>query len=310
VRIVFFGTPELAVPTLDALHHHHEVAAVVCRPDKPQGRSSKLVPPPVKGWALEHGVPVEQPVKLNDGAFERWLRAQRPELCVLVAYGRILKEPILDVPRHGFLNLHPSLLPKYRGPSPIQAAVLHGDEKTGLTVIRLSMETDAGDILVQDVIDIMPEDTTASLTERLAPLGANVMLRAVGLVEDEEAVFTPQDHERASYTSMLRKEDGAIHWAWPAARIHNLVRAAIPWPIAYCRYERQTMRVLKTRVLDVPSTAPPGTISEVGRDAFTVATGDGDLEVLEVQMPGKRAMAVGAFLRGHKLAAGDRLEDG
>src|SRR5690606_24871821 len=133
----YFGTPELAVPTLETLHHHHTVAAVVCQPDKPQGRSSKLVPPPTKVFALRHGIEVHQPTKLNDGNFEAWLREQQPELCVLVAYGRSLQEPIIEVPPNGFLNLQPSLLPLYRGPSPIQSAVLNGDEKTGLTIMRL-----------------------------------------------------------------------------------------------------------------------------------------------------------------------------
>lgn len=310
VRIVFFGTPELAVPTLAMLHHHHEVVALVCQPDKPQGRSSKRIPPPTKAWALDHDVPVQQPVKLNDGAFESWLRDRRPELCVLVAYGRILKEPILEVPPHGFLNLHPSLLPRYRGPSPIQSAVMDGEDKTGLTIMRLTMEVDAGDILLQEEVDIMPDDTTASLMQRLGPLGGNLMLRAVGMIEDGNATFTPQDARYATFTHTMEKRDGAIAWRWTAQRIHNLVRAAIPWPVAYCRFHGETMRVLKTRVLEDPTTLAPGTIADVNRSALTIATGDGCVEILELQMPGKRAMAVADFLRGHSIAAGDRIEDG
>lgn len=309
MRIVYFGTPELAVPTLETLHRHHTVAAVVCQPDKPQGRSKKLVAPPTKTWAVERGVEVHQPTRLNDGGFESWLRDQRPELCVLVAYGRILQEPILEVPPNGFLNLHPSLLPQYRGPSPIQSAVLHGDEKTGLTIMRLTMEVDAGDVLLQEEVDIMPDDTTASLTERLGPLGANLMLRAVGMVDDETAEFSPQDHTRATFTHTLQKKDGAIEWHWPATRIHNLVRAAIPWPVAHCRFHGETVRILKTRVLADPAAAAPGTITDVGREILTVATGDGYLDVLEIQVPGKRAMPVADFLRGHTIAAGDRFED-
>ena len=310
MRIVYFGTPGLALPTLETLHRHHELAALVCQPDKPQGRSKKPVPPPTKAWAVEHGVPVLQPAKLNDGAFETWLRDQRPELCALVAYGRILKEPILEVPSHGFLNLHPSLLPCYRGPSPIRTAVMHGETKTGLTVMRLTMDVDAGDVLLQEEVDIMPDDTTASLTERLGPLGANLMLRGVGMIEDGTAVFTPQDSSRATFTRTFQKKDGAIEWHWPALRIHNLVRAAIPWPVAYCRYNGEAVRILKTHVLDIPSTLDPGTVAQVGPDRLTVATGDGHVEILEIQMPGKRAMAVSDFLRGHTMTAGDRFEDG
>ncbi len=310
MRIVYFGTPELAVPTLDSLHHHHDVAAVVCQPDRPQGRSGTPAPPATKVWAFEHDVPVQQPVKLNDGAFEAWLRDQRPELCVLVAYGRILKEPILETPPHGFLNLHPSLLPKYRGPSPIQSAVLHGEETTGLTVMRISMDIDAGDILLQEGVDIMPDDTTASLSARLGRLGADIMLRGVGMMEDGSAEFTPQDHAAATYTHVFQKKDGAIDWHWPAARIHNLVRASIPWPAAQCVYQGKVTRILQTRVSDIPATVAPGTVVETGRDCICVATGDGHIEILELQLPGKRAMAVSEFLRGHRMAPGEHFDHG
>ena len=171
MRTVFFGTPELAVPALAAVAAHHNVTAVVCQPDRPKKRSKRPVPPPTKAWAVEHEIPVHQPLKLNDGAFEAWLKEQRPELCAIAAYGRLLKQPILDVPPEGWLNIHPSLLPRYRGPSPIQSAILNGDPVTGVSIMRLTLEMDAGDVLLQEETPVADDDTTESLSARLAQLG-------------------------------------------------------------------------------------------------------------------------------------------
>ena len=304
LRIVFFGTPELAVPCIEAVTARHTVTAAVCQPDKPKGRGRKLVAPPVKAWAEEHGIPVVQPVKLNDGAFEAWLRTQQPDVCVLAAYGRLLRQPILDVPRHGFLNLHPSLLPKHRGPAPIRGALLEGAEVTGVTIMRLSLEMDAGDLLLQEEAPIRPDDTALTLTPRLAEQGAALMVRALELVETGQAVFTPQDDSQATFTRMFAKEDGRIRWDRPARDLHNLVRAAQPWPAAQCAFRGETFRILKTEIIEGDAEDSPGTIVEVGKDRLVVATGAGRLAVLELQAPGKRAMAVADFLRGHEIAPG------
>ncbi len=309
MRIVFFGTPELAVPSLEGVARAHEVAAVVCQPDKPQGRSNKLVPPPVKVWAEEHGIAVAQPTALNDGTFERWLRDLQPDLCALVAYGRLLKQPILDIPHHGFLNMHPSLLPRHRGPSPIQTAILCGDTETGVTIMRLDAGMDTGDMLLQERAPIAPDDTTASLTERLASFGAELLVRGIGLVASGEAVFTPQDPAAATVTRRYEKQDGRIRWAASAREIHNLVRAAVPWPVAHCMFHGEVCRIHKTAPLDELTSAEPGVVMRVERDRIVVAAGSGALAVLEVQVPGKRAMAVSDFLRGHSVAAGESLED-
>ncbi len=308
MRIVFFGTPALAVPPLAAITERHEVCSVVCQPDRPQGRGRKPAPPPVKSWAEEHGIPVHQPAKLNDGAFEEWLRAQQPELCALAAYGRLLKQPILDVPRHGFLNLHPSLLPKYRGPSPIQAAILNGDAVTGVTIMRISLEMDAGDILLQEEAPIAEDDTTATLTERLAHQGAALFVEALDLIAMGKAQFRPQPSEGVSHCRMLSKADGNIRWEEPAEHIHNLVRAAIPWPVAYSVLNGVTLRIHKTKVVDTPAQGSPGTITAIGKDDIHVATGEGTLAVLHVQPPGKRPMTVGEYLRGRQVAVGDRFQ--
>lgn len=310
MRIIFFGTPEIAVPSLDAVACAHEVLAVVCQPDKPQGRSDKLVAPPAKQWAEAHGIPCVQPVKLNDGTFEAWLRAQTPELCVLVAYGRILKQPLLDVPPHGFLNMHPSLLPRHRGPSPIQTAILRGDETTGISIMRLDAGMDTGPLLLQEPHPVEPDDTTLSLTRRLADAGAAALVRALTLVAEGRAVYRPQSGKGVTVTRTYSKEDGRIRWAAPARDIHNLVRAAVPWPVAHCAYKGAVCRLLKTAVIadSVPG-AVPGTVTSVGKDRVTVAAGEGQVAILEFQAPGKRAMPMGDYLRGHSMSAGERFED-
>lgn len=308
MRIVFLGTPELAVPSLELLAARHTVTAAVCQPDKPQGRSAKLVPPPVKVRALELGIPVHQPAKLNDGAFEAWLNNQAPEACALVAYGRILKEPILAVPPRGILNLHPSLLPKYRGPSPIQSAILAGDTETGITIMRIEMETDAGAILLQRAHPIAPDDTTASLTEKLARAGADMLLEGVDRVAQGKAVFTPQDHSRATHCRMISKEDARIDWRMPAQEIHNRVRAFVPWPVAYATLDGEVLRIYATRVLPEASNETPGTITEVARDSIVVATGSGRLAIDRLQAAGKKPMNTADFLRGRRITAGSSFE--
>jgi len=309
VRVVFCGTPSLAVPTLAAVAQAHEIAAVVCQPDRPKGRSKRPVPPPVKAWALEHGIPVHQPEKLNDGAFAAWLEDLVPEIGVLVAYGRILKAPILAAPRHGWLNMHPSLLPRWRGPSPIQSALLHGDNETGVSIMQLSEEMDAGDVLLQQASAIGVDENHISLSERLSLLGAEMMVEALELVATGKAPFSPQDESLATYCQLIRKEDGRIRWADTAEAIHNLVRASVPWPVAHCLYEGEVFRIHEARALPESTSATPGTVIGVEKDRFVVATGEGALEVLAVQAPGKRIMTSQAFLLGHGLAPGARFED-
>ncbi|MBP8129446.1 MAG: methionyl-tRNA formyltransferase [Candidatus Hydrogenedentes bacterium] len=309
MRIVFCGTPGLAVPTLAAIAECHHVVAVVCQPDKPQGRSAKPAPPPVKSWALDRGIPVHQPVKLNDGAFEVWLREQQAGIGVLAAYGRLLRQPILEATAHGWLNMHPSLLPRWRGPSPIQSAVLNGDLETGVSIMRLNAEMDAGDVLMRESTPIGPEENAAELTARLAGLGAALMVRALELVERGDARFTPQDASRATYSKMIEKRDGHIAWNRPAQQIHNLVRGCIPWPAAQCGFHGQACKLLCTRIVPEPAGAPPGTVVTVMKDEIHVAAADQRVAILEFQAPGKRAMLMGEFLRGHRIGLGDRFED-
>jgi methionyl-tRNA formyltransferase len=308
LRIVFFGTPELAVPSLAALCEAFEVTALVCQPDRPKGRNKMPQPPPTKAWAAAHGLPVHQPTKLNDGAFEVWLRAQRPGLCALVAYGRILKQPILDVPPHGFLNMHPSALPKYRGPAPIQGAILNGETETAITIMRLDADMDSGDVLLQQPFAIDPCDTTGTLSEKLAQHGAERMVEAVRRIESGTAIFTPQHHAAATYTKMLNKADGAIDWTQPAPAIHNLVRAANPWPMAQATLDGETYRILKSRVEDRSLAVEPGVTIQSDACNLIVATGDGALAIEIIQAPGKKPLPIAEFLRGRTIPEGSRFE--
>ncbi|NUM53279.1 MAG: methionyl-tRNA formyltransferase [Candidatus Hydrogenedentes bacterium] len=311
MRIVFFGTPELAVPSLAALAEEHDIAAVVCQPDRPSGRGKGLTPPPTKVWAVDRGIAVNQPVKLNDGSFEAWLRGQRPDICALTAYGRILKQPIIDVPPHGILNMHPSLLPLYRGPSPIQSALMNAEVETGVTIMRLTMDMDAGDIVLQQRVAIDPADTGETLTNRLAELGGRMLREAVDRVAAGTATFTPQDHSRATYCRLIEKRDGQIDWSKSAREIHSLVRAAQPWPTAHCVLENETVKILRTAIASDSSDSSsnaPGTVLEVLKDRVHVSTGSGVIAILTIQAPGKRAMPVADFLRGHPVQPGQRFE--
>ncbi|HEO72045.1 MAG TPA: methionyl-tRNA formyltransferase, partial [Candidatus Hydrogenedentes bacterium] len=286
MRLVFFGTPELALPSLRAVAERYDVRAVVCQPDKPQGRRRELRPPPVKAWALEHDIPVVQPSELNDGAFEAWLREQAPDVCPLAAYGRILKQGILEVPPHGFINVHPSLLPKYRGASPIQTAILEGETVTGVSIMRLDAGMDTGDIVLQREMAIAPDDTAGTLTEKLAGLGAELLVEALDLIASGKAVLFPQDDSRATTTRPFEKADGRIDWTQPAEHIHNLVRAMNPWPVAHCLLEGEVCRIHKTEVLDEPAEAEPGVVVRVEKDRVVVAAGEGCLAILVFQAPG------------------------
>lgn len=308
MRIVFFGTPELAVPTLSALHQHHQVTAAVCQPDKPRGRNKQLAPPPVKVFAESIGIPVVQPGKLNDGQFEVWLKEQAPDLCALVAYGRILKQPILDVPRHGFLNVHPSRLPAYRGPAPIQGALLDGLSETAVTIMQIDAGMDAGPILLQAPLRIEDDDNAGTLTEKAGELGARLMVEAIALVEAGNAQFVPQNDADATFTKLLEKKDGRIDWSQPAADIYNLIRAATPWPGAQAQLAGKPIRILKSRVIDTTAAAPPGEVIQADREGFHIATGRGALAVLELQAAGKSPLSFTEFLNGARITPGARFE--
>lgn len=308
MRIVFFGTPDMAVPSLEAVSEKHDVAAVVCQPDKPAGRKNKLHPPAVKVCAERLGIPVHQPSKLNDGAFEAWLQEQKPEVCVLVAYGRILKVPILEVPPKGFLNVHPSMLPLYRGPAPIYASVLNGDTETGITIMELDEGMDSGSMLLQETFPVKPDDTTGSLTMAASTKGAEMLLEALEQVEAGTATCTPQDHEKATYCDIILKEDGRINWHDPAVQIVNQVRACQPWPVAYAKLDDHIYRIHHAGIHETNNEEDPGTILDTEGNQLIIQCGKGAIEVHEIQAPGKRAIPTADFLRGNALPSGSQFE--
>lgn len=321
MKIVFFGTPEFAVPSLDAVLAVGEIVAVVTRADKPKGRGLHVEPPAVARAANEYALEVLQPQTLRDPAFVARLRGLAPDIGVLVAYGRLVPRDVLAIPPLGIVNVHPSLLPKYRGAAPIARAIASGDTETGVTILYLSEELDAGDIILQRRVPIAPDDTTRTLTGRLADEGASLLTEALGLIEAGRAPRHPQDSSQASQAPRLTREEGAIDWRRPASIIVNLVRACDPWPGAFTYVrERGEPQELKIWRAAPPSSAPgddlqpeeerraaPGTVVRVPADdraPLVVAAGDGPVHVLEVQPAAGRRMSAGAYLRGHALRPG------
>lgn len=307
MRIVFFGTPDLALPTLARLHAEgHEIAAVYTQPDRPVGRHGKPAPPPVKRWAMAHGIPVRQPRSLRRPEVVEELARQRPEVLVLVAYGLILPQAVLDAAPHGGLNLHPSLLPRHRGPAPVAGALLAGDVETGVTIMLMDAGMDTGPILAQERTEIEPEEDAAALSDRLAHLGADLMARTLPRWANGEITPRPQDDAQATYTRMLTKRDGELDWRLPAETLARQVRAYQPWPGTATRWRGRMLKVLAARPEPVQVTAEPGTVVPHGEGA-AVATGDGLLVLRSVQLEGRRPATIEEFLRGAREFLGSRL---
>ncbi len=308
LRVVFMGTPEFAVPTLKKLIATQHVVGVVTRPDKPKGRSKHPVPSPVKEVALAHGLPLLQPRTLRSEEVQAALRAWEPEVIVVAAFGLILPNAVLEMPPHGCVNVHASLLPRWRGAAPVAAAILAGDQETGVTIMLMDEGVDTGPILAQKREPILPEDTTATLSERLAQLGADLLAETLPLWARGEIVPQPQDERQATYAPMLRKEDGWIDWREPAVLIERRVRAYQPWPTAMTRWQGKVLKILRARPHPTTHLAKlPGTVVAWEQGA-AVVTGEGVLELLEVQLAGKRPLEVVAFLRGARGFIGSRLE--
>ena len=306
-RVVFMGTPQFAVPALEALCQHHEVAGVVTQPDRPAGRGRRLVPSPVKGVALARGLPVYQPTSLRPAEALDQLADWQPDVIVVAAFGQILLKPVLELAPHGCLNVHASLLPRYRGAAPIAAAILAGDDTTGITIMRLDEGLDTGPLLAQADLAIAPEDTTASLGEKLAVLGAELLIGTLPGWIGGEIQAQPQDDALASYCQRLSKADGELDWTQTAQHLDRQVRAFSPWPGAYTTWQGQRLKVLRTRPRpEWLGEAGPGEVVELP-DGVGVVTGQGLLELLEVQLAGKKPMAAGPFIRGQRLIVGEVL---
>lgn len=310
MRVVYMGTPDFAVPGLEALigRTEHEVAAIVTGPDRPKGRGLKTLSSPVKDAALRHGLPLLQPDKLRDPGFLGALRVLEADLFVVVAF-RILPGVLLNIPRMGTVNLHPSLLPRYRGAAPIQWAVMSGDEETGVTTFLVERQVDAGDILCQETVPIGPEETAGELHDRLSRIGADLLSRTVDLLAAGDVRPRPQTGH-ATPAPRIAREDGRIDWRLPARAIHNRVRGLNPVPMAFTTWRGKNLRVITSRPVDLEEDGgcKPGGIvyADEGR-GITVQTGDGGLELIRVQPEGRGRIDGGEFLRGYRPAVGDRF---
>lgn len=307
-RIVFMGTPEFAVPCLQALIDTQQVAGVVTQPDKPAGRGNKLRPSPVKVVAGAASIPVYQPKSLRREEAAEPLRDWRPDMIVVAAFGQILRPHVLNLPPMGSLNVHASLLPRWRGASPIQHAILAGDATTGVTLMQMDEGLDTGAMYVQESLDIDPRETAASLHDRLSLLGADMLRRHLDDILAGRVAPTPQDDAISTYAPMIRKEAGEMDWTQGTAALDRLVRAMTPWPGAYTRWQGETFKILRAR----PATGTllsgrPGHVVARGSGGVMVLTGDGGLLLEEIQLPGKRSMPPEDFLRGRPDFIGSNL---
>lgn len=299
MRIVFAGTPAFAVPSLEALlASDHRVIAVYTQPDRPAGRGQKLKSCPVKQLALSHRIPVCQPATLRTAqAIEEFSRLE-PDLLVVAAYGLILPKELLEIPPLGAINVHASLLPRWRGAAPIQRAILAGDQETGITIMQMVEKLDAGPMLLQKAISILPDETAGELHDRLARLGAQALLEVLPAIAAGTISPKSQDESQATYADKIRKEEAHLDWSQPAWRLAQATRAFNPWPVAFTRYGDSLLRIWRAEAVDRSVQDAPGTIVSAGK-TLEVATGDGCLRLLEVQLPGGRPMAAQAFLNAH-----------
>ncbi len=311
MRTLFFGTPDYAVPSLRALAQVSEVVGVVCQPDKPKGRGMVLQPPPVKECALELGIPVAQPTKLRSGEFAAWVEAQQVDVAVVIAYGRILPKDVLEAPRLGCVNLHASLLPKYRGAAPITWAVVDGDAETGVCLMRMDEGMDTGDVLALARTGISADETAGALYTRLAQISAELVRVefprfVAGALQD-----SPQNNALATHARMLKKEDGRVIWDRTVTQVHNHVRGMSPWPGAWTSHNGQALKVHSTHIVSVTArpgvTDAPGTVLLADKSGVVVATGAGLVSLDSVQSEGKKPMSAADWVNGRGVKVGDQF---
>ncbi|HET9992268.1 MAG TPA: methionyl-tRNA formyltransferase [Kofleriaceae bacterium] len=307
MRVAFMGSPEFAVPCLRALAGAHDVALVVSQPDKPAGRGGELRAPAVKVAALELGLPVIQPKSARTGELARALLDARVELAVVVAYGKILPQAVLDAPPRGCINVHGSLLPKYRGAAPVQWAVIDGEAETGVSIMQLDEGMDTGPVWAERRVPIGPEETSGELLARLAPIGAAALLETLPQITSGTAHPVPQDHARATHAKMLDKTDGAIDWTQPARAIAARIRGVDPWPGAYATLRGQPLKLFRAVVTDRTAAGGLGSVLAIDKAGLHVSCTGGVVAIREVQAAGKKRMPAAAFAAGRAVAVGDKL---
>ena len=311
MKVIFMGTPDFSVGTLEALiEEGHEVVLAVTQPDKPKGRGGKMQYPPVKEVALEHDIPVFQPKKIRDPQSIEELRKYEADVMVVIAFGQILPKEILKMTPYGCINVHASLLPKYRGAAPIQWAVINGERVSGVTTMQMDEGLDTGDMIMKTEVVLDEKETGGSLHDKLALEGAKLCVHTLKALEEKTAVWEKQEDSPTEYARMLDKKLGDIDWTKDAASIERLIRGLNPWPSAYTKWNSKIMKIWEADVLEGQTDQMPGTIVKVEKDGFCVQTGTGLIKVLSLQIPGKKRMDAGAFLRGYPMEEGTVLSSG
>jgi len=300
------GTPEFAVPSLNALHKiNFQVSCVITQPDRPKGRGRKLTLSPVKNTALSLGYPVIQPVSMNDDEFLNTLSSYSPDLLIVIAYGHILPEKILKIPKIGAINIHASLLPRYRGPAPIHWAIINREKQTGVTSMFMDKGMDTGDILLTSKTNILPDDTSENLHDRLADLGAELLINTIAGIVNNTITPVSQNHEHATYAPLLKKSDGRIDWTNSAEEIEAFIRGMTPWPGAFTFYKKNRMKIFKVQVLETNCDETAGTIVKGFQNEIRVATGKGMLSILELQGASGKRLSIEEYLKGHSIPQGN-----
>jgi methionyl-tRNA formyltransferase len=307
--IIFMGTPDFAVPSLQALHQEgHHLALVVTQPDRPKGRGRKTAAPPVKQTALALNLNLLQPAKPDTAECMNQIQRIQPDLIIVIAYGHLLSKEILQLPKFGAINVHASLLPKYRGPAPIQWAIINGDSQTGITTMFMDAGMDTGDMLLSRTEPILSTDTAATLHDRLALLGADVIVQTLKDMASEALKPMGQEHAKATYAPLLKKQDGRIDWRKTAEELDLFIRGMTPWPGAFTFHNERRLKILRAVPIREPISTPAGTILKTFPDELTVATGKGALSILKIQGPSGKQLAVADFLRGYQLSPGTVLQ--
>lgn len=309
MKIIFMGTPDFSVPTLDAIKKDgNEIVLVVTQPDKKKGRKGILTPPPVKEWAVENNISIFQPVKLREKQNIEELEKYEADVIVVAAFGQILPKEVLDMPKYGCINVHASLLPKYRGASPIQWAILNGDDETGVTTMQMGVGLDDGDILLQKKVPISSEDTGGSLFDKLSKVGADLLIETLHRIEKNDIVRIPQDDEKATHVGLIKKDFGILSFDEENKYILNKIRALNPWPSAFTFYKDKMVKIWKAKSVSFNNKGYEyGDLVVENKDELLVVTRNGAISILELQEEGKKRIKAADFLRGHKIEKGDKF---